>query len=405
MAAPLPAATGGAPSTSRRPEVAEIVRAYGDAYRARYRPTRAQRAVLRALVRCRTAALGGHLEACANCGATRPVYNSCRNRHCGKCQSLDQAKWREAQRAVLLPVPYFHVVFTLPHRLNAVIRLNQRTLYNLLFRTVAETLQQFAADPKHLGAELGISAVLHTWGQQLDYHVHLHCIVTGGGLTNDGQHWVASKQPDFLFPVRALAAKFRGKFLAHLTCLRDTGALRLIGPCAPLHDPRQWHRWIAHLRAKKWIVYAKPPFGGPEKALDYLGRYTHRIALSNERLVAIEPGTVSFRYKDYAHGNAIKLRTLPAVEFLRRFLLHVVPRGFIRVRHYGLLANRHRATKLARCRTLLGVVATPLVPPADESRADCVRRLTGIDITRCPVCGGGPMRFVQQLAPTPPDTS
>jgi hypothetical protein len=405
MVAPLPAATADAPGTSRRHEVAEIVRAYGDAYRARYRPTRAQRVVLRALVRCRTAALGGHLQACASCGATRPVYNSCRNRHCGKCQSLDQAKWREAQRAVLLPVPYFHVVFTLPHRLNAVIRLNQRTLYHLLFRTVTETLQQFAADPKHLGAELGITAVLHTWGQQLDYHVHLHCIVTGGGLTPDRERWVASKQPDFLFPVRAVAAKFRGKFLAHLTQLRATGALRLIGRCAPLHDPQQWHRWIAHLRAKKWIVYAKPPCGGPEKALDYLGRYTHRIALSNERLVAVEQDAVRFRYKDYAHGNAIKVRTLPAVEFLRRFLLHVVPRGFMRVRHYGLLANRTRVAKLSRCRELLGVPPPLAAPVPNESLADTVQRLLGLDITRCPICGHGPMRVVEVLPPQPMNTS
>lgn len=306
---------------------------------------------------------------------------------------------------MLLPVPYFHVVFTLPHRLNAVIRLNQRTLYNLLFRTVTETLQQFAADPKHLGAELGISAVLHTWGQQLDQHVHLHCIVTGGGLTPDRGRWLASKQPDFLFSVRALAAKFRGKFLAQLTHLRDTGALRLIGPCAPLHNPRQWHRWIAPLRAKKWIVYAKPPFGGPEKALDYLGRYTHRIALSNERLVAVEQDTVSFRYKDYAHGNAIKVRTLPAVEFLRRFLLHVVPRGFMRVRHYGLLANRTRVAKLTRCRELLGVPPPLAAPVPNESLADTVQRLLGLDITRCPICGHAPMHVVEILPPQPLNTS
>jgi len=407
MAVPLPAATVDEAGSRRRPEVAAIVRTYGAAYHEQYCPTRTQRAALRAIVHCRTAALGGHLQACARCGATRPVYNSCRNRHCPKCQSLDQAKWREAQRAVLLPVPYFHVVFTLPHTLNALLRLNQRALYTLLFRTVAETLQQFAADPKHLGAELGITAVLHTWGQQLDYHVHLHCIVTGGGLRPDRERWVASKQPNFLFPVRAVAAKFRGKFLAHLTQLRATGALRLIGRCAPLHDPQQWHRWIAHLRTKQWIVYAKPPFGGPEKALDYLGRYTHRIALSNDRLVAVEDDAVSFRYKDYAHGNAIKIRTLPAVKFLRRFLLHVVPRGLMRVRHYGLLANRTRLAKLTRCRQLLGV-PPPLADPApvpNESLAATVQRLLGLDITRCPTCGHGPMQVVETLPPQPMDTS
>ena len=397
--------TQSAAASESRADLAAIVRVYGEAYQSAHRPSPAQRAVMRAIVRCRTAALGGHLDRCDACGATRPVYNSCRNRHCAKCQSLDQAKWREAQHAVLLPIPYFHVVFTLPHELNALIRANPRRLYTLLFQTVVETLQQFARDPKHLGGELGITAVLHTWGQTLIDHIHLHCIVTGGGLTLDGQRWQPTKHPDFLFPVRALSKKFRGKFLARLTAAYDHAHLRFGPESVSLQSRSEWKRCRAKLRAKKWVVYAKPPFAGPEQVLDYLARYTHRIALSNERLVAVRDGHVSFRYTDYAHGNAHKVLTLDAVEFLRRFLWHVVPPGFMRVRHYGLLANRHRAAKLARCRALLGVATTPLVPPADESLADCVRRLTGIDITRCPVCGGGPMRFVEQLAPTPPDTS
>jgi len=388
-----------------RADLASIVRTYGVAYEDAHRPSPAQRAVLRALVRCRTAALGGHLDRCDACGATRPVYNSCRNRHCPQCQSLDQAKWREAQRAVLLPIPYFHVVFTLPHALTALIRAHPRRLYSLLFQTVVETLQQVARDPKHLGAELGITAVLHTWGQTLIDHIHLHCIVTGGGLTLDGQRWKPSKRPDFLFPVRALSKKFRGKFLARLTTAYDDGQLE----GDPQSDSRlsrsEWMRLRASLRAKKWVVYAKPPFAGAEQVLDYLARYTHRIALSNERIVAVRGNQVSFRYKDYAHGSAYKVMTLAAVEFLRRFLLHVVPPGFMRVRHYGLLANRHRAAKLARCRSLLAVASAPLLPPDNESLVDCIRRLTGIDISRCPVCGGGPMRLIEQLAPAPLDTS
>jgi hypothetical protein len=392
------------PTPRATTSLAEIVRAYGPAYRVAHRISSAHQAVLRDVARCRTPALGGPREQCANCGHSRVRYRSCRNRHCPQCQALPQAKWREAQRALLLPVPYFHVVFTLPHALNPLIRCNPRRLYALLFECVLATLREFAHDPRHLGAEPGMTAVLHTWGQKLDQHVHLHLIVTGGGLDATGQHWVACKRPDFLFPVRALANMFRGKFLAGLRRLRQQAKLTFAGASAELSTDGAWRLFLAKLRARRWVVYAKPPFAGPESVLDYLSRYTHRIAISNERLLALHHDRVRFRYKDYAHGNAIKVLEVPATEFLRRFLLHVVPRGFRRVRHYGLLANCRRAERLARCRALLATAPPPPPPPA-ESLAAAVQRLMRIDITRCPRCGEASMQMVEELAPRLDDTS
>jgi hypothetical protein len=384
--------------------LAQIVGAYGPAYRAAHRISSAQHRVLRDVAYCRTAALGGHREQCANCGHSRVRYHSCRNRHCPQCQALPQAKWREAQRALLLPVPYFHVVFTLPHALNALIRSNARPLYALLFECVIATLREFAHDPRHLGAEPGMTAVLHTWGQKLDQHVHLHLIVTGGGLDAARQQWVTCKRPDFLFPVRPMSKMFRGKFLAGLCRLRQQGKLTFAGASAELTTDGAWRLLLAKLRALRWVVYAKPPFSGPESVLDYLSRYTHRIAISNERLLALDQDRVRFRYKDYAHGNAIKVMELPATEFLRRFLLHVVPRGFRRVRHYGLLANCRRAERLARCRELLAIAPPPPPPPAD-SLAEAVQRLMSVDITRCPRCGQAGMQIVEDLPPRLDDTS
>jgi len=384
--------------------LAAIVRAHGSAYRVAHRISSAQQAVLRDVARCRTAALGGQREQCANCGHSRIRYHSCRNRHCPQCQALPQAKWRKAQRALLLPVPYFHVVFTLPHALNALIRPNSRPLYALLFECVIATLREFARDPRHLGADPGMTAVLHTWGQRLDQHVHLHLIVTGGGLDAARQHWVACKRPDFLFPVRAMSKMFRGKFLAGLRRLRQQGKLTFAGASTELSTDGAWRLFLATLRARRWVVYAQPPFAGPDSVLDYLSRYTHRIAISNERLLALNHDSVRFRYKDYAHGNAIKVMELPATEFLRRFLLHVVPRGFRRVRHYGLLANCRRNKNLARCRELLAV-ASPSPPPPAEPLAASVRRLMDIDIARCPKCGEAGMQVVEDLPPRPDDTS
>jgi hypothetical protein len=395
------AATAG--SRRGHEELADIVRRYATAYRAQHRVSGAQQRVLRAVEQCRTAALGGHLEQCASCQRTRPVYNSCRNRHCPKCQSVAQESWREAQQALLLPTPYFHLVFTLPHDLNPLIRANQRRLYALLFRTVIDTLTTFARDPRHLGAEIGVTAVLHTWSQTLTDHVHLHCIVTGGGLSLDGSRWCPSRKPRFLFPVRALSKLFRGKFLARLDAAHQKHLLAFAGRSAPLADPTQWKQLLAEVRAKRWHAYAKAPLAGPRQVLNYLARYTHRIAISNERILAVDDATVRFRYKDYAAGAVRKEMELEASEFLRRWLLHVLPHGFMRVRHYGLLANRTRTAKLARCRELLGAQSPPdQSAPEDESIFERILRLTGLDILRCPFCGEGPMQRIGRL---PPDTS
>jgi hypothetical protein len=375
----------------RRVELADIVRTHGAAVRQAQRLTRGQHRALRAIATCRTAALGGHTEACDRCGAIRIAYNSCRNRHCPKCQTLAKERWLAARRAELLPVEYFHVVFTLPHALNPLAQGNPRVLYTLLFRAARETLATFGDDPRHLGGELGGIAILHTWGQTLVQHLHLHCVVTGGALTRDGARWLPAKR-GFLFPVRALARVFRGKYLAGLRRAFERQALRFAGSVAGLADPTAFGQFLAALRAHDWVVYAKPPFAGAAQVLEYLGRYTHRVAISNDRLVSVDADQVRFRWKDSAHGNRVKTMTLPAEEFLRRFLLHVLPGGFVRIRHFGLLANRGRAAKLARCRELLTAVP-PEAPPAPDTVAALMLRLTGVDLTRCPVCRQGHLRL------------
>lgn len=397
MGAPSPAATA-AGGERAHCEVADIVRAYGATYRRTHRLSPVQAMALRAIEQCRTAALGGHVEACDACGARQVAYNSCRNRHCPKCQGGERAKWLAAQQAALLPIEYFHLVFTLPHALNALVRVNQRRLYGLLFRAAAATLQCFARDPRHLGAELGVTAVLHTWGQNLSQHIHIHCVVTGGGLTLDGQRWVSAR-PGFLFPVRALSKMFRGKFLAGLGQLRAQNALRFAGNSAALAGEQSWSAWLQQLRTKDWVVYAKAPFGGPQRVLKYLSRYTHRSAIANHRLVTIEDGIVRFRWRDYAHHNQVKVMALPADEFLRRFLLHVVPSGFMRIRHFGLLANRHRAVKLARSRQLLVPTPEVTVDACDGATSSAEPDVSAAEPKLCPVCGGGPLRIIEMLVP------
>ena len=401
-----------APATGRvRPafEVADVVRQYGADFLTSHPTSHPQRAVLRALARCRTAALGGHVEQCDGCGHRRIAYNSCRNRHCPKCQGQQRARWMAAEQAMLLPTQYFHVVFTLPQALNPLLRVNPRVLYGLLFRAAAATLLSFARDCTHLGGEPAITMVLHTWGQALTEHVHVHCVVTGGGLSPDGSRWVSRthrhhRRP-FLFPVKALSKVFRGKYLTALQRLYRRGALRLAGQSAPLSETSHWQPWLATLRRRDWVVYAKPPFGGPDRVLKYLSRYTHRVAVSNRRLRFVGDGVVRFTWKDYADHNATKEMTLTAEEFLRRFLLHVVPRGFMRIRHYGILANRHREQKLRRCRELLGVPTPqdPLTMP-DSQRDAPDERHTEPPLPPCPLCGA-PLRVVEILAPRPWDTS
>ena len=388
-----------------RLELADIFRADGARYRQTQVLARVQRAAMRAIEACRTAVLGGHRETCDRCGVVRVSYNSCRNRHCPKCQTLTKERWLAARRAELLHIPYFHVVFTLPHDLNALAQGNPRVLYTLLFRAAADTLLTFGRDPRHLGGTIGVTAILHTWGQNLSQHLHLHCLVTGGALAPDGSRWIAGR-PSFLFPVRALSIVFRGKFLAALQQACAAGKLTFAAGTAPLAAPTGFGAFVAQLRALDWVVYAKRPFAGPEPVLAYLGRYTHRVALSNDRLIAHGDGHVRFRWKDYADHDRVNVLTLDVDEFIRRFLLHIVPRGFMRIRHFGLLANRTRQRHLARARQLLGA---PTVEPAHaESVLVLLQRLTGIDVSRCPVCGDGRMQRTAILAPTrlpPPDTS
>lgn len=352
-----------------------------------------------AIERCRTAALGGHVEQCDACGHQRIAFNSCRDRHCPKCQSLTRAQWLEDRRAELLPVEYFHVVFTLPQEIAAIAYQNKAAVYGLLFRATAETLRTIAADPKHLGAEIGFIAILHTWGQNLLHHPHLHCVVPGGGLSPDGQRWIACR-PGFFLPVRVLSRLFRRRFLTMLQQAFAAGSLTFHNALAELTDPRAFARYLAPTARAEWVVYAKPPFGGPQRVLEYLGRYTHRVAIANSRLVAFADGQVAFRWKDYRHASRHKVMRLEAGEFVRRFLLHVLPSGFQRIRHYGWLANRSRAVKLERCRHLLDVPA-PVPVSADEPAdyRDRYQRLTGISLWECPHCHSGRMICVETLQP------
>jgi putative transposase/transposase-like zinc-binding protein len=412
MAVPLPVvATAGAGADGRSAfEVADVVRAYGASFLSTHTTSGQQHRVLRAIGRCRTAALGGHVEGCDSCGHQRIAYNSCRNRHCPKCQGIARARWMAAEQAGLLPVQYFHVVFTLPHALNALIRVNPRRLYGLLLRTAAATLLAFARDPKHLGGEPAITMGLHTWGQNLTEHVHVHCVVSGGGLSADGQHWRSTKRRGFLFPVKALSKVFCGKYLAALDRLQRQGVLRFAGHSAHLAETGNWVLLLAELRRTQWVVYAKPRFGGPACVLKYLSRYTHRVAISNRRLLFVGDGVVRFTWKDYADHSTRKQMTLRAEEFLRRFLLHVLPRGFMRIRHYGIVANRHREQRLRRCRELLDVPTMlppqePLPMPAGApQRNPPDERDTERPLPPCPLCGA-PMRVVELLAPRPWDTS
>ena len=423
MLLPSPVVVAGAADTSsQRPayEVADVVRAYGAACLRTHPTSHAQRRVLRAIARCRTALLGGHVAGCDRCGYRRIAYNSCGNRHCPKCLAAHSVRWLAAEQAMLLPVPYFHVVFTLPHELNALVRVNRRRLYALLFRAAAATLRTFALAPRYLGAEPAVTMVLHTWGQTLTEHVHVHCVVSGGGLALDASAWISlptgtkKRRRPFLFPVAALSEVFRGKYLAGLRCARTRGQLRFAGNSAALADPLQWQHLLAALASRAWVVYCKRPFAGPAQVLTYLSHYTHRVAIANRRLLFVGHGVVRFVYRDYAAHDGLKEMALAAPEFLRRFLLHVVPRGFMRIRHYGLTANRHRQEKLQRCRELPGVEpAAPLSTDSPPTPAAAEHpRSSDSSPTLCPNCGA-PLRIIEilpvsgrdPLAPASPDTS
>jgi hypothetical protein len=354
---------------------------------------------MRAIEICRTAELGGHLDQCDHCAAVRISYNSCRNRHCPKCQSLEKERWLEAREKDLLPTSYFHVVFTLPEGLRPLALRNQKVLYNLLFKSVSETLTELARDSKHLGAEIGFMAILHTWSQTLIDHPHLHCLVTGGGLSLDRKRWVCSKK-DFFIPVQVLSSLFRGKFLDGLKKEYEAGELRFPGQIQALKEAPVFKRFLTNLYHQEWVTYCRPPLKNPEKVMDYLGRYTHRVALSNDRLVKMEDNRVTFRWRDSADNNKIKFLTLEAFEFIRRFLLHVLPEQFVKIRYYGILSHRSRKGKLLRCKKLLGVVTSeePEAVPK-ETWQDLLTRITGIDPRICPHCGKGKMIQKEILLP------
>jgi len=379
-------------------EVADVFRRYGAAYRENHDASMsiAQRRVMSSIEVCRTAALGGHLERCDECGHERNCFNSCRDRHCPKCQSLARAQWIQDRQSELLEVPYFHVVFTVPEEIAGIISQNKKVVYSILFRTTAETLTTIAADPKHLGAEIGFFAVLHSWGQNLLFHPHLHCVVPGGGLSPDGQRWI-SCAPNFFLPVRVLSRLFRRLFLESLQKAFDAGKLQFAGHLEPLRDRLTFVRHLAALKEQEWVVYAKPPFAGPQQVLDYVGRYTHRVAISNNRLLDIENDQVHFQWKDYRVGTDVKTMTLSADEFIRRFLLHVLPSGFQRIRYYGFLGNRYRQAKLAQCRRLLGMPGQPHVAPSEKDYRDHYEDLTGNSLRECPQCKRGHMVLVALL--------
>lgn len=383
------------------PTLGDIVRRFAPALIATRAEavTVAQRAVLAALGRCRTAALGGHVYRCDHCGAEHIAYNACRDRHCPSCLGHKRASWLQARTEELLPVPYFHVVFTVPEEVAAIALGNKKVVYGILFRAVADTLRCLAHDERHLGAEIGFLAVLHTWTQTLLHHPHVHCVVPGGGLSPDGQRWVPTRQR-FLLPVQVLSRLFRGKFLALLKEAADRGDLRFAGPTAELADPESRALFLRDMRRNEWIVYAKPPFGSPEQVLKYLARYTHRVAISNRRIAAVDDDAVTFRHRDRKQGNVERTMTLSGVEFLRRFLLHVLPKGFVHIRYFGFLAPRAR-DKLAQCRAALQAPPAPpppatILPPnnAGDSQPDRDQR--------CPICGVGRLRHVAILEPQPP---
>jgi hypothetical protein len=379
-------------------EVADIFRAHGAAWRKAKagHVSLGQLKVMSAIERCRTAALGGHVARCQDCAHTQIAYNSCRNRHCPKCQGASARDWLEARQAELLPVPYFHLVFTLPKQIADIAYQNKRVIYGLLFQAAAETTLTIAADPKHLGALIAITAVLHTWGSAMTHHPHLHMILSGGGLAPDGKAWVSCR-PRFFLPVRVLSRLFRRLFLEKLTAAHTAGDLRFFNDLQHLQDPKAFAGLLAPLRKAEWVVYAKRPFAGPEAVLAYLSRYTHRIAISNSRLIRLDHNGVTFRWKDYRLKGSARYTpmTLPAQEFIRRFLLHVLPKGFHRIRHYGLLANGKRATNLARARALLA-------GPGHHQAADTASPDQSDEPNSyphpCPKCGG-PMLVIETFEP------
>ena len=373
-----------------RVELADILRRFGPSYARTHAVSPFEQRMIDDLIACRTARLGGHIDRCSQCGFERQAYNSCRNRHCPKCQTVTKMRWVEARRAELLPTPYFHTVVTLPHELNSLVLANKRLLLGQLFRSASETLLDFGQ--RRLGGQLGATMVLHSWDQLLKPHFHVHALVPGGALADNGQHWNPT-HAKFLFPVKALSTVFRAKYLDALSQLYAEQALRFTDATLALEAPKAFDTFVRRLRSKKWIVYAKPPFGGPEQTLSYLGRYTHRVAISNHRLLDIQGDQIRFTFRNRQQGDRAEVAQLDAHTFIERFLMHVLPSGFVRVRHYGLLANRCKAYTLPLCRQALGQIEPP-PPPEPRSVAQWMQRWSGIDITRCPTCGHQPLERI-----------
>ena len=379
-------------------EMAEIFRHYGEEYRITHLLHPSHLKVMHDIEVCRTAYLGGHIEKCDSCGFERYSYNSCRNRHCPKCQSLTKARWLEARKAEVLPVAYFHNVFTLPHEINPIALCNKKIIFAILFKAVSETLSEFGRNPKNgLGGKIGFIAILHTWDQTLMDHFHLHCVVPAGALSFDGSQWTDAKK-DFLFPVKALSKVFRGKFIHYLEKAFENGELIFPGNTKHLGTSEGFSRLKKQLWEKDWVVYSKKPFAGPEQVLDYIGRYTHRVAISNHRIIAVENGRISFHYRDRKDKDSLKTMTLDVDEFIRRFLLHVLPPKFMRIRYFGFLANRSKKQNLKKCRELLGL--SPQLPESTEKTTqELMLQLTGIDLNMCPRCRKGSMIVISELLP------
>lgn len=364
------------------PEVQDIFLKYGSEYRKNNKLTLVQHKAMSAIEKCRTSQLGGHMDVCQNCGNVQISYNSCRNRHCPKCQSLAKERWIDSQKSNLLNIGYFHIVFTIPDTLNLMVYQNQRELYTLLFKAAAETLSELSSNKKYLGAKLGFTSILHTWGQNLMHHPHIHCIVPGGGLSSIGK-WINSRKK-FFIPVKVLSRKFRGKFLYYLKKLYYQNKLEFHGSQKYLSINTEFEKQLSSLYSKEWIVYCKPPFKNAACVVEYLGRYTHRVAISNNRIVSIENGKVTFKWRDYKDNNKWKLMTLSAEEFIRRFLIHILPNKFMKIRHYGLLGNRNKNTKLKLCKELTN---TPILVVEKLSTLQLILKITGKDISKCPYCG------------------
>lgn len=375
------------------PEVQNVFEKYGLEYHRNHPMTPEQYKAMMAILKCRTSELGGRIDECEDCGHTQILYNSCRNRSCPKCQTFLKVKWIDARKEELLPVPYFHVVFTIPEELNMLAYQNQKIVYKILFDAVAGTLLELTADPKHLGAQIGFTSILHTWGQNLMYHPHIHCVVPSGGLTPEGKFIIGDK--DFFIHIKVLSSKFKGKFLCLLKEAYDSGKLGFYGSMLEYEHDQCFQGFLSTLRRKDWIVYSKATFSGPEAIIEYLGRYTHRIAISNNRILSIEDGTVTFKWKDYRDGEQ-KIMTITAEEFIRRFLLHVLPSGFMKIHHYGILSNRNKSTKLKKCQNAVKYTQAK-AQFKNLNAVEIIKILTGKDVTLCPCCKLGKMRTIMLL--------